>query len=272
MAAQAEISAYVSLSLFYSRGFSCREKPATGALAIALYLRINLKNEDYFMSKILIVDDEPNIRDIIREYLEFENFSCKEAANGSEALAFLKEESFDVIILDIMMPKIDGITVLKELRKTTNTPVIMLSARGDEYDKLFCFEMGADDYVVKPFSPKELLARVKNMLRRCGNHTPEPERLVCGELCIDVSGRNVFIGGQKVNVTPKEFDLLLFLCRNRNVALSRDKILSEVWGYDFYGDDRTVDTHVKMLRNNLGSCRGCIKTVWGFGYKFELDD
>lgn len=224
------------------------------------------------MYKVLLVDDEQGIRDIIKEYLDFEGFAYEEASNGAEALQILRKQDFDIIILDIMMPKIDGITVLKEIRKDKDTPVIMLSARGEEYDKLFGFELGADDYLVKPFSPKELLARIRIQLKRRGSAVLMPKKLTFGDLEIDISGRLVYIAGEKLNLTPKEFELLLFLARNRDMALSRDKILEDVWGYDFFGDDRTVDTHIKMLRNNLGEMRDCIKTVWGIGYKFSMDD
>ncbi len=224
------------------------------------------------MTKILVVDDEKDIRDIIRGYLEFEGFDFAEAADGMEALAILEKEDFDLIVLDIMMPKLDGMTVLRELRKTKNTPVILLSARGEEYDKLFGFEIGTDDYIVKPFSPKELVARIKTILKRnaAGKDGVELERLAFDQLIIDISGRNVFIDDKKISLTPKEFDLLLCLCKNRNVVLSRNQILSEVWGFDFFGDDRTVDTHIKMLRGNIGRYREHIKTIWGIGYKFEF--
>jgi DNA-binding response OmpR family regulator len=224
------------------------------------------------MAKILVVDDEAGIRDIIKEYLQFEGYEYNEAANGMEALDILKKEDFDLVVLDIMMPKLDGVTVLKEMRKTKATPVIMLTARGEEYDKLFGFELGADDYVVKPFSPRELMARIKSILKRVSAEQASPvvNQLIFDQLVIDVAARDIYIDGEKLNVTPKEFDLLLYLCRNKNIVLSRNQILAEVWGYDFFGDDRTVDTHIKMLRSSMGQYRDVIKTVWGIGYKFEL--
>ncbi len=224
------------------------------------------------MAKILVVDDEAGIRDIIKEYLQFEGYEYNEAANGMEALDILKKEDFDLVVLDIMMPKLDGVTVLKEMRKTKATPVIMLTARGEEYDKLFGFELGADDYVVKPFSPRELMARRKSILKRVSAEQASPvvNQLIFDQLVIDVAARDIYIDGEKLNVTPKEFDLLLYLCRNKNIVLSRNQILAEVWGYDFFGDDRTVDTHIKMLRSSMGQYRDVIKTVWGIGYKFEL--
>lgn len=224
------------------------------------------------MARILVVDDEAGIRDIIKEYLQFEGYEFAEAANGIEALELLRKEEFDLMVLDIMMPKLDGVTVLKELRKIKTTPVIMLTARGEEYDKLFGFELGADDYLVKPFSPRELMARIKSILKRVAAEQtlPVANQLIFDELVIDVAARDIYIDGEKLNVTPKEFDLLLYLCRNKNIVLSRNQILSEVWGYDFFGDDRTVDTHIKMLRSSMGRYRDVIKTVWGIGYKFEM--
>lgn len=224
------------------------------------------------MVKILIVDDEVSIRDIIKEYLDFADYEYDEAADGMQAIKMINQEDFDLVILDIMMPGIDGISVLKELRKKHDTPVILLTARGNEYDKLIGFEMGADDYISKPFSPKELLARIKSVLKRTYNTSQKPnDRLVFGEMVIDVSAHKVTVKGNEVNLTPKEFELLLCLCRKPNVVFNRSQILSEVWGYDFYGDDRTVDTHIKMLRSNLGEYRSTIKTVWGIGYKFEMN-
>ena len=181
-----------------------------------------------------------------------------------------KAADYDVIVMDIMMPRLDGYSACKEIRKTKNTPVIMLSARGEEYDKLFGFELGVDDYVVKPFSPKELMARIKAVSIRRSTVQPQvPERMTFEGLEIDIAGREVYVNGQKANMTPKEYDLLFYLVKNRNIALTRDKLLEEVWGYDFFGDDRTVDTHIKMLRNSLGEYRKFIVTLRGMGYKFE---
>lgn len=220
--------------------------------------------------KILIVDDEANIRRVVREYAEFEGYETDEAGDGMEAVTKAKAADYDVIIMDIMMPRLDGYSACKEIRKTKNTPIIMLSARGEEYDKLFGFELGIDDYVVKPFSPKELMARIKAVsTRRSAAQQPMPERITFEGLEIDMAGREVYVNGQKANMTPKEYDLLFYLVKNRNIALTRDKLLEEVWGYDFFGDDRTVDTHIKMLRNSLGEYRKFIVTLRGMGYKFE---
>lgn len=224
------------------------------------------------MAKILVVDDEQNIRNIIKEYLEFEGFEYSEAENGIEALSKISKEKFDLVLLDIMMPKVDGIKVLKEIRSEGDTPVILLTARAEEYDKLFGFELGADDYIVKPFSPKEVMARIKAILSRSAGKSAKDTRaeiIEIGGIKINVDARDIFIDGEKAQLTPKEFDLLIYLVRNKNIVLNREKLLSEVWGYDFFGDDRTVDTHIKMLRNSLGAYRDYIKTVWGVGYKFE---
>lgn len=224
------------------------------------------------MCKILIVDDEQNIRRVVREYAEFEGYSVEEAENGMEAVELCRKKDFDIIIMDVMMPRLDGYSACKEIKKGKNIPVIMLSARGEEYDKLFGFEIGIDDYVVKPFSPKELMARVKAVLKRNqkGEHINKNEKLVFDGLEIDIPGREVYVDGQKVSMTPKEYDLLFYLAKNNNIALSRDKLLEEVWGYDFFGDDRTVDTHIKMLRGSLGEkYRKYIVTLRGMGYKFE---
>ena len=222
------------------------------------------------MYKILVVDDEVNIRRVVREYAEFEGYEVAEAENGMEAVEMVKSEDFDLIVMDIMMPKLDGFSTCKEIKKYKTIPVIMLSARGEEYDKLFGFELGSDDYVVKPFSPKELMARIKAVLKR--NNVSEstvPEKLVFEGLEIDIAGREVYVDGEKASMTPKEYDLLFYLVKNKNLALTRDKLLEEVWGYDFFGDDRTVDTHIKMLRNSLGQYRKFIVTLRGMGYKFE---
>ena len=201
------------------------------------------------MAKILIVDDEPRIRELIREHLQYAGYVCEEAGDGSAALSLLSGGGFDLVILDVMMPFMDGMTCLREMRaRHINTPVIILTARGEEYDKLAGLEGGADDYVVKPFSPRELVARVKA-----------------------VPSHTVRVAGEDVSLTPKEFDLLVFLASNKGIALSREKILQKVWNYDYFGEDRTVDTHVKMLRGHLGKCRGYIATVWGIGYKFDPD-
>ena len=224
------------------------------------------------MSRILIVDDEVSIRAVVREYAEFEEYEVDEAENGMEAVEKCRANDYDMIIMDVMMPKLDGYSASKEIRRHKNIPIIMLSARGEEYDKLFGFEIGVDDYVVKPFSPKELMARVKAVLKRGRMETSNSrERLKFEGLEIDLAGREVYVNGQKASMTPKEYDLLFYLVRNINLAMTRDKLLEAVWGYDFFGDDRTVDTHIKMLRNSLGEYRKFIVTLRGMGYKFEAD-
>ncbi len=229
----------------------------------------------FTMSKLLIVDDEVNIRAVVREYAEFEEYEVDEAGNGMEAVEKCRLNDYDLIIMDVMMPKLDGYSASKEIKKHKNIPIIMLSARGEEYDKLFGFEIGVDDYVVKPFSPKELMARVKAVLLRSqATQKPEPiknERLKFGGLEIDIAGREVYVDGEKATMTPKEYDLLFYLVRNKGLALTREQLLEAVWGYDFYGDDRTVDTHIKMLRGSLKQYRAYIVTLRGMGYKFDAD-
>ncbi len=224
------------------------------------------------MYKILIVDDEEHIREVIKEYAEFEGHEVAEACDGMQAVEMAKASDYDIIIMDVMMPKLDGYSACKEIRKLKNTPVLMLSARGEEYDKLFGFELGIDDYVVKPFSPKEVMARINAIIKRNSAAAPEStaETLKFEGLEINFTSRDVFIDGAKANLTPKEYDLLFFLVRNKNIALTRNRLLEEVWGYDFFGDDRTIDTHIKMLRNNLGPYRKFIVTLRGMGYKFEV--
>lgn len=223
------------------------------------------------MYKILIVDDEQKIREVIREYAEFNGYETAEAENGMEAIGLCKLNDYDLIIMDIMMPKLDGFSACKEIRKIRDIPVIMLSARGEEYDKLFGFELGIDDYIVKPFSPKELMARVNVVLsrRNASAAAAGPEILKFGGLEVNVPARSVTVDGIKAELTPKEYELLFYLVLNKNIALSRDRLLSEVWGYDFFGDDRTIDTHIKNLRNSLGKYRDFIVTLRGVGYKFE---
>jgi len=226
------------------------------------------------MAKILIVDDEENIREGLREFAEFEGHTVTEAVDGMDAVNKCKNEDFDIIIMDIMMPRLDGFSACKEIRKTKNIPVLMLSARGEEYDKLFGFELGIDDYVVKPFSAKEVMARINVIISRHKKVEPENENkhIVISGIDIDVAARKVFIDGKRVELTPKEYDLLMFMIKNKNIALSRNQLLSEVWGYEFFGDDRTVDTHIKMLRNSIGPYRDLISTVRGVGYIFETKD
>lgn len=221
------------------------------------------------MNKLLIVDDEDKIRDVLKEYAEFEGYTVKEAVDGLDAIEKCKNETFDLIIMDVMMPRLDGFSACKEIRKVSSVPILMLSARGEEYDKLFGFEMGIDDYVVKPFSPKEVMARIAAILNRNQNRQTEQKIFTFKGLTADPLARLVKVDGEKAELTPKEYDLLFYFIKNQNIALSRSKLLSDVWGYDFYGDDRTVDTHVKMLRGNLGQYRDLIVTVRGLGYKFE---
>ncbi len=224
------------------------------------------------MYKILVVDDEEHIREVIKEYAEFEGHEVSEACDGMQAVEMAKSSDYDIIIMDVMMPKLDGYSACKEIRKIKNTPVLMLSARGEEYDKLFGFELGVDDYVVKPFSPKEVMARINAIVKRnsAGSAESMAETVKYEGLEINFTSRDVFIDGEKANLTPKEYDLLFFLVRNKNIALTRNRLLEEVWGYDFFGDDRTIDTHIKMLRNNLGPYRKFIVTLRGMGYKFEV--
>jgi DNA-binding response OmpR family regulator len=219
------------------------------------------------MTKILIVDDEVNIREVVKEYSELNGYEADEAGDGVEAVEMVRQKHYDVVILDVMMPKLDGFSACRQIKEIDNVPVIMLSARTEEYDKLFGFELGVDDYVIKPFSPKELMARVKVILDR-GKHT-ESKIVKIEGLEIDVLGRTVAVDGERAPLTPKEIDLLLYLVKNANVAMSRKTLLEEVWNYDYFGDDRTVDTHIKMLRHNLGKYRDHIVTVRGMGYKFE---
>ena len=221
------------------------------------------------MAKILVVDDEIKIREIIKEYAEFEGYEVAQAEDGMQAVEMVKNQDFDIIIMDVMMPKLDGYSACKEIRKIKQIPVIMLSARGEEYDKLFGFEIGVDDYVVKPFSPKELMARIRAVLNRASASQRTEDVIRYEGLEINFTAREVKIDGEKVSTTPKEYDLLFYLVKNMNIALSREKLLEEVWGFDFYGDDRTVDTHIKMLRNSLGKYRNLIVTLRGMGYKFE---
>lgn len=229
------------------------------------------------MSKLLVVDDEEKIRLIIKKYAEFEGHEVKEAEDGMQAVLICKEEDFDLIIMDVMMPELDGFSACKEIKKFKQIPIIMLSARGEEYDKIHGFELGIDDYVVKPFSPRELMMRVKAVLARgisTGQNSGSPadanrDIYVSEGLSVDFTARIVTIDGEKATMTPKEYDLLFYMVRNRGIALTREKLITEVWGYDYYGDDRTLDTHVKLLRNSLGAYRKFLVTLRGVGYRFE---
>lgn len=220
--------------------------------------------------KVLIVDDEEMIRNVLREYAEFEGMQAFEACDGMEAIKKCREQDFDIILMDIMMPRLDGFSAVKEIKKFKAIPVIMLSARGEEYDKLFGFEMGIDDYVTKPFSPKEVMARIHAVTKRHQTSESLGDEFHFEGLTVDMAGRNVYVDGQKVELTPKEYEILFYFVKNRGIALSREKLLTDVWGFDFYGDDRTVDTHIKMLRSNLKQYRKFIVTLRGLGYKFEV--
>ncbi|ODU56571.1 MAG: DNA-binding response regulator [Clostridium sp. SCN 57-10] len=227
------------------------------------------------MAKLLICDDEEGLRTVLKRYAVFEGHEVWEAANGMEAVSLCKKENFDMIIMDIMMPELDGFSAVREIRKSADTPVIMLSARGEEYDKVFGFEIGVDDYVVKPFSSKEMMLRINAILRRtakCSKSCCNQEGHVIFEkegFTADMTAYKVFIDGEQAALAPKEYDLLFFLIRNRNIAVPREKILTEVWGYDYFGDDRTLDTHMKLLRKSLGPYARFITTLRGLGYRFD---
>jgi len=227
------------------------------------------------MYKILVVDDEEMIRRLIVKYAAFEGHTVEEAGNGLEAVEKCREGGFDIVILDIMMPELDGFSACREIRKFSDIPIIMLSARGEEYDRINGFEGGADDYVVKPFSPKELMLRVEAVMKRAGAASAARESenkneiIELGGLKADLTARIVYVDGARAEMSPKEYDLFFYLLRNRNIALSRDKLLSEVWGYDYYGDDRTLDTHIKLLRRSLGKYAEYIVTLRGVGYRFD---
>ena len=219
--------------------------------------------------KVLIVDDEEMIRGVLKEYVEFEGGTAYEAADGMQAVKLCRDNDFDIILMDVMMPRLDGFSAVKEIKKIKNIPVIMLSARGEEYDKLFGFEIGVDDYVTKPFSPKEVMARMHAVLKR-GAQENINDVVTFEGLTIDMVGRNVLVDGEKAELTPKEYEILFYFVKNKGIALTREKLLMDVWGFDFYGDDRTVDTHIKMLRSNLKQYRKFIVTLRGLGYKFEV--
>lgn len=222
------------------------------------------------MQTILIVDDEDRIRELVKQYAEFEGFATLQACNGEQAYQMVKSQSIDLVLMDVMMPVCDGISALREMRQFSDVPVILLTAKGEEYDKVFGFDLGADDYVVKPFSPKELMSRVKAVLKRT-THTPESQDdvYVQGGLSVSPKSYELKIDGKVVNTTPKEFELLCYLIEHKGMVITRDTLLNQIWGYDFYGDSRTVDTHIKMLRGNLSVYRDLIKTIWGVGYKYE---
>jgi len=223
------------------------------------------------MKRLLIVDDEQKIRLMIKKYAEFEGYETLEAGDGMTAVHLCRTQDFDAIVMDVMMPELDGFSACREIFKSKRIPVLMLSARGEEYDKIHGFELGIDDYVVKPFSPKELMMRLNVLITRNQKKVAEPERdsVQFEGLTVDFTGRIVLIDGQPVELSPKEYELLFYLVRNRRIALTRERLLSEVWGYDFFGDDRTLDTHIKLLRNSLGEYRKFIITLRGVGYRFE---
>ena len=220
--------------------------------------------------KLLVIDDEENIRKLIRKYAEFEGHEVVEAADGMEAIELCHHHTFDLLVMDVMMPELDGFSAVREIRKNSTVPVLMLSARGEEYDKIHGFELGIDDYVVKPFSPKELMMRANAIVKRAKGHETEKDTFTYQSLSVDFTGRIVTIDGKKVDMSPKEYDLFFYMVKNRNIALTRDKLLADVWGYDFYGDDRTLDTHIKLLRRDLGQYGSCIITLRGVGYRFEV--
>ncbi len=222
------------------------------------------------MSKLLVVDDEFRIRELIKKYAIYEGHTVFEAENGIEAVDMCKHQSFDIIIMDIMMPQLDGFSACEQIRKTSSTPIIMLSALGEEYNRIHGFETGVDDYVVKPFSPKELMMRVNAILKRSlQEDSSTNDRFIYKGLCVDFSARTVEIDNKRINMTPKEYDLFFFMVKNKGIALSRETLISKVWGYDFFGDDRTLDTHIKLLRKSLGEYSSLVVTLRGVGYRFE---
>ncbi len=227
------------------------------------------------MYRILVVDDEEMIRKIVSKYAVFEGHSVTEAADGMEAIELCKKEAFDIMIIDIMMPELDGFSACREIRKFSDIPIIMLSARGEEYDKINGFELGVDDYVVKPFSPKELMLRIEAIMKRSAGRSAEKESeneiFTLGSLKADITARIVYINGERTEMSPKEYDLFFYMLKNKNIALSREKLICEVWGYDYYGDDRTLDTHIKLLRKSLGECAKYIVTLRGVGYRFDTN-
>ncbi len=222
--------------------------------------------------KLLVVDDEARIRALIQKYASLEGYETEEAENGMKAVEMCRENDYALIIMDVMMPELDGFSAVREIRKTKNIPVIMLSARGEEYDRIHGFELGVDDYVVKPFSPRELMMRVGAVLKRsAAAKEAEDETVAIGQLNVDFTARRVTVQGRELDLSPKEYELLFYMVRNRGIALTREKLISEVWGYDFFGDDRTLDTHIKLLRKELGPCAELITTLRGVGYRFEKE-
>lgn len=223
------------------------------------------------MSKLLVVDDEFGIREIIKKYAGFEGYEVAEAADGMQAVRMATVEEYDLIIMDVMMPELDGFSACREIRKTRKTPIIMLSARGEEYDRIHGFELGIDDYVVKPFSPRELMMRVAAVIKRSNTGKEDSDKFTYKGLVVDFSARIVTIDSQRVSMTPKEYELFFYMVKNRGIALTRETLISKVWGYDFFGDDRTLDTHIKLLRKSLGEYSTCVVTLRGVGYRFEAE-
>lgn len=230
------------------------------------------------MYRILVVDDEVGIRSFIKKYAEFEGHTVIEASDGMEAVNVFRSKVIDIVIMDIMMPELDGFSAVREIRKTSNVPIIMLSARGEEYDKINGFNLGIDDYVVKPFSPRELMLRIEAVMKRAGTALTSPEspqkpheiiEIDEGNLKADITARIVYIDGARIDMSPKEYELFFYMLLNHNIALSREKLICEVWGYDFYGDARTLDTHIKLLRKSLGKYASLIVTLRGIGYRLE---
>ncbi|NDL68410.1 response regulator transcription factor [Anaerotalea alkaliphila] len=222
------------------------------------------------MYRILVTDDEEKIRTLIRKYAVFEGHEVVEASNGMEAVELCRKERFDILVMDIMMPELDGFSAVKEIRKSQDTPVLMLSARGEEYDRIHGFELGCDDYVVKPFSPKELMMRLEAIMKRTRKAEGSAHECFVKEgLTVDFTARKVLIDGKSVDMSPKEYDLLFHMVRNRNIALTREQLITEVWGYEYCGDDRTLDTHIKLLRKSLGRHAELVKTLRGVGYRFD---
>ena len=228
------------------------------------------------MYKILVVDDEARIRELIVKYATFEGHETVEAGDGMEAVRICRQQNFDIIIMDIMMPELDGFSACREIRKNSNTPILMLSARGEEYDKINGFELGIDDYVVKPFSPKELMLRIEAIMKRLQrgvySEKAKNEIFEYNGLKADITARIVYVDDQRVDMSPKEYDLFFYMLKNKNIALTREKLICDVWGYDFYGDDRTLDTHIKLLRRSLGEYSKLIVTLRGVGYRFDISD
>ena len=221
------------------------------------------------MYNILVCDDESGIRSLISKYAKFEGHNVVEAANGIEAIEKFASNDIDIVVMDVMMPDLDGFSTVREIRKTSEVPVIMLSARGEEYDRIHGFEVGVDDYVVKPFSPKELMMRIDVIMKRSGFSQAGHDMYTTDDLTVNFTARRVTVAGEEVDLAPKEYDLLTYMIKNKGIALSRERLLTNVWGYDFFGDDRTLDTHIKLLRRHLGECGNLIVTIRGMGYRFE---